>query len=352
MDRVTAFAILEIAAEATPDEVRAAYRRRAFATHPDRAGGDAAAFHAVSDAYQALSHPDLHGARPGTASEPDASSCVPPTDAAKVLFEYLSDLASEMILNGATPEFVVAFLAREGCPESVAQALERDLRGRVRPPPREPPAPPAPVEPPAATPPARPAVPPPARWTRARLALAAAAVAGVACALGASVLEHRATARATGQAVAPPAAVDAPPTPPEPARAPAPVRPATAAPARTNAKPAPAPRARALPTSAELGAGLDAEREALEADQRRFAAQAEALRAERERIEAEEAALGPAPELERYASLAPEKAAYNARLAAARRTEKALERRVRDLNARITAYNQGLRSARQAAVGP
>ena len=119
MDRPVAFDILAVSPAATPDEVRAAYRRRAFATHPDRAGGDAAAFHAVCEAYKSLSDSTVNYAQePGPASEPGTFSHVPPSDAAKVLFKYLSDLASDMILNGATPEMVVSFLAREGCPES------------------------------------------------------------------------------------------------------------------------------------------------------------------------------------------------------------------------------------------
>ncbi|HET9599217.1 MAG TPA: DnaJ domain-containing protein, partial [Anaeromyxobacteraceae bacterium] len=134
MDRAAAYAILELPVEASEDQIRAAYRRRAFATHPDRVGGDAAAFHAVSEAYRSLIDPEAHrGHEPRPAADPATSSHVPPPDAARVLFEYLSDLASEMILNGATPEIVVAFLAREGCPESVAHALERDLRAHVAP---------------------------------------------------------------------------------------------------------------------------------------------------------------------------------------------------------------------------
>lgn len=343
MDRAIAYAILEISAEATPEEVRAAYRRRAFATHPDRGNGDAAAFQAVSDAYRSLSDPTLHGAQE-PASGPDTSAQVPPTDAAKVLFEYLSDLASDMILNGATPEMVVSFLAREGCPESVARALERDLRARVQPVPGDPPAAPGFAEPPAEAPPIVPSVAR-QRVTSFPTWLAVAVAAVVACALGAFLVMRQARSPAKSAEVAPPAAVAAAPTPPS---APVPARPPRSAPARPSAQQAPRPPTRERETASARGrtGDIDAERAALEADQKRFAAEVAELEAERGRIDAEEAALASAPDVERYASLTPRRAAYNARVEMARRTEKALQRRVRDLNAEITAHNDRVRAGR------
>lgn len=50
---MTPHAVLGVAPGASPDEVRAAWRRRARATHPDR-GGDAAAFRVVAAAYVQL----------------------------------------------------------------------------------------------------------------------------------------------------------------------------------------------------------------------------------------------------------------------------------------------------------
>jgi DnaJ-like protein len=347
VDRAIAYAVLDISAEATPEEVRAAYRRRAFATHPDRGGGDAAAFHAVSDAYRSLSDPALHRAQEhGPASEPDTSTHVPPTDAAKVLFEYLSDLASEMILNGATPEMVVSFLALEGCPESVARALERDLRDRVEPAPSNPPAAAASVEAPAAAPPVVPSVAsrPVSSFPR-WLAVTVPAATVAACILGASLVARPARSPAKSAEVAPPAAVAVAPIPPS---APAPARPPRSAPARTSAQQAPRPPTRARETASPRAASaeIDADRDALEADQRRFAAEAAELEAESRRIDAEEAALASKSDVERYAALIPRKAAYNARVELARRKEKALQRRVRDLNAQITAYNDRVRSGR------
>lgn len=351
MDRAIAYAVLEISAEATPEAVRTAYRRRAFATHPDRAGGDAVAFRAVSDAYRSLSDPALLRAQEsGPAAEPDASSQVPPTDAAKVLFEYLSDLASEMILNGATPEFVVSFLAREGCPESVARALERELRDRVQPAPSHPPAEPACAEPPAAAPPAVASVArQPVSSLRTWLTVTVAAAVVGACFLGALLVARPARSPAKSAEVAPPAAaVAVAPIPPNPIppSAPALARPPRSAPVRPSALQAPRPPTRERETASlhATSAELDAERDALEADQRRFAAEAAALAAESGRIDAEEATLASKSDVERYAALTPRKAAYNARVEMARRTEKTLQRRVRDLNTKITAYNDRVRS--------
>jgi DnaJ domain len=50
---VNPHAVLGVAPGASPDEIRAAWRRAARATHPDH-GGDATAFTAAAAAYAAL----------------------------------------------------------------------------------------------------------------------------------------------------------------------------------------------------------------------------------------------------------------------------------------------------------
>jgi hypothetical protein len=59
------YEVLEVAPGATEDEVRRAWRRRAFETHPDR-GGDEAAFDVVRQAFAHLcTRPaGQHGAAP------------------------------------------------------------------------------------------------------------------------------------------------------------------------------------------------------------------------------------------------------------------------------------------------
>ena len=407
MDSVVAHATLRVSPAATPEEIRAAYRRRAFETHPDRAAGSTAEFQAVAEAYRVLSDPTHAAQDPGRAS--DASSRVPGTDAAKVLFEYLGDLASEMILNGAAPDAIVAFLAREGCPESVARALERDLRRRVQPAASEgsrgPPSPArseqeharastrsaacpppgrgegVPREPAATSGPRARVFPPFARW----LAVALAPAAVMACALAAwritatvRASEPRsetaspvaaAVARPGTSAVAQPGtpagaqpgtpAVAPPGTPAahggmrtsspaamrpaDPARSPA-TRPQSQAHVRPPKQPARAGEAHSL---GAVSAAIDAERVALEADRSRFTAEAAELESERQRIDAAATALGAGGDPARIAALRRRQAAFNARLEAARRTEKGLQRRTHDLNARIVAYNGRVRSERQ-----
>lgn len=64
------YSILEIAREATPEEIKKAYRKKAMDLHPDRHGGDKAKeadFKKLNEAYSVLSdeqkkaHYDRHG---------------------------------------------------------------------------------------------------------------------------------------------------------------------------------------------------------------------------------------------------------------------------------------------------
>lgn len=54
---VDLYAVLGIDSTATPEDIRAAYRRRARETHPD-AGGDATEFHSVQVAWEILGDPE------------------------------------------------------------------------------------------------------------------------------------------------------------------------------------------------------------------------------------------------------------------------------------------------------
>ena len=51
------FDVLRIEPTASPDEVRAAFRKRAFETHPDR-GGDPEEFKRVNVAFEEISNPE------------------------------------------------------------------------------------------------------------------------------------------------------------------------------------------------------------------------------------------------------------------------------------------------------
>lgn len=51
------YLILGIGADATPDQIKAAYRQRAKSVHPDHAGGSSEPFQDVQQAYEVLSDP-------------------------------------------------------------------------------------------------------------------------------------------------------------------------------------------------------------------------------------------------------------------------------------------------------
>jgi molecular chaperone DnaJ len=68
------YSILSISREATPEEIKKAYRKRAMDLHPDRHGGDKqkeAEFKKLNEAYEVLSdaqkkaHYDRHGTMDG-----------------------------------------------------------------------------------------------------------------------------------------------------------------------------------------------------------------------------------------------------------------------------------------------
>ena len=51
------YAALGVARDASQDDIRQAYRRKAQRAHPDRKGGDAERFRAIQEAYDILSDP-------------------------------------------------------------------------------------------------------------------------------------------------------------------------------------------------------------------------------------------------------------------------------------------------------
>lgn len=118
------YAVLRVPPGATPEEVRAAYRRRAFETHPDRnPGTDGAEFRLVVEAYQSLAG----------GGEPDRSTRAATEASAEAsFFDFLCKSALELIATGKTTEEVLAWLRGEGCPDHVAQEIERRLRAVMK----------------------------------------------------------------------------------------------------------------------------------------------------------------------------------------------------------------------------
>lgn len=56
------YLVLNVAREATPEEIRTAYRRRALELHPDKSGEDTEPFQELQQAYSVLSDPALRTA--------------------------------------------------------------------------------------------------------------------------------------------------------------------------------------------------------------------------------------------------------------------------------------------------
>jgi molecular chaperone DnaJ len=56
------YRVLGVRNEATPEEIKSAYRRRARESHPDRTGTGAESFREVQEAYELLSDPARRGA--------------------------------------------------------------------------------------------------------------------------------------------------------------------------------------------------------------------------------------------------------------------------------------------------
>lgn len=62
------YIVLGVTADASDDEIKAAYRQRALALHPDRTGADGAPFRELQAAYEILSDPARRRAYDATTS--------------------------------------------------------------------------------------------------------------------------------------------------------------------------------------------------------------------------------------------------------------------------------------------
>jgi len=93
------FAILGVSSDASPEEIRSAFRRLAKQFHPDRAGGDSGPFRQILEAYAVLSdarrrneyEQSLAQARSSRRSGPARSFYAPFATPFEGLFEWLWD---------------------------------------------------------------------------------------------------------------------------------------------------------------------------------------------------------------------------------------------------------------------
>ncbi len=314
------YGVLGVSRTVSPDDLRSAYRRRAFETHPDRCS-DPAEFLAVASAYRQLSDPELRAAydaeHPPTAivlarphARPAASHARAPSPGSPPVHGSNAGGA-----DGAQD-------TRDGPPERARRVPRR-----------------------------RP-------WSGFTLGLAACAGLSAAAVLGYSLRDARPAASETAPRPATPASAPAPlaaTSPPPPAALTA--EPA-ADPARSATAPQPTrrPPARRTPPSAarqapqpagdEDGAQLDVERSEVQRAWKEFAAEAAALRAERAEVEAAAARLGAGSTEVDLAAVRRAEATFKVKLATARGHESALQRRTAELNERLQRYNARVLASR------
>lgn len=120
---------LDIARDSSLQEIKRAYRKKAFETHPDREGGSNEEFIRVSEAYRILSDEKLRHQfdERGDISGPERSY----QDSYNDFLSYLAEEASVLILHGKSTQGVRDWLKGQGCPDSIIIEFEKFLRKGV-----------------------------------------------------------------------------------------------------------------------------------------------------------------------------------------------------------------------------
>jgi hypothetical protein len=133
--------ILGVSENATPDEIKQAYRREAMKWHPDRSGNSPESkerFHQAAEAYRYLSARNSSsgdGAKqaggygeetPGASYDRDANrgrSDSEDNSADSVFWDVMLDYAIKLAQTGLGEHGITATLARNGCPERLAAVI-------------------------------------------------------------------------------------------------------------------------------------------------------------------------------------------------------------------------------------
>jgi curved DNA-binding protein CbpA len=149
------YAELELQETAGADEIKSAYRRLAFAWHPDKNPGNAQAeerFKAVSEAYSVLSDPakkaryDEARRFGGSYSEQGQAQGYGPQQGAAygfgfdfafnqemasfIFYQEMSKLAAELTMRNVPKDKIAEELMKRGCPAEVAHKIAASYEGK------------------------------------------------------------------------------------------------------------------------------------------------------------------------------------------------------------------------------
>ena len=133
---VDPYAELDVPRDATPAQIRAAYKKKAKTTHPDRTGGDAEAFTRVGRALEILEDPKKRAQydADGTVTEEKNAERL----AVEMIAQAMSGILGDYLKSGLRPEKdprnvdVVAIIARKFEDELVGLERQIEMGAGVR----------------------------------------------------------------------------------------------------------------------------------------------------------------------------------------------------------------------------
>ena len=133
------YSILSVSPKATPDEIRAAYRRAAMRWHPDKNPDDPSAAERFKDtgtAYSVLSDPQKRAQYDRAAGDSgnlfrqqhyQSEDRYNYAQAAEMFFAEMVRLAGELTMKNVPSDKIASELIKRGCPEAIASTIAADV---------------------------------------------------------------------------------------------------------------------------------------------------------------------------------------------------------------------------------